>query len=84
MIYDKMPRRLQTQKTNRQKAKINIISITIFWRADLTDRDESLQKPKKLFILSLIFLRKLASLPRFLVLTAVCGSMVLNIAERSA
>ena len=59
-------------------------SNTIFWRADLTDRDESLQKPKKLFILSLIFLRKLASLPRFLVLTAVCGSMVLNIAERSA
>ena len=67
-----------------QSSQKNRISNTIFWRADLTDRDESLQKPKKLFILSLIFLRKLASRPRFLVLTAVCGSMVLNIAERSA
>ena len=78
-------RRNQENKNPITTTKKNpTISITIFWRADLTDRDESLQKPKKLFILSLIFLRKLASLPRFLVLTAVCGSMVLNIAERSA
>jgi hypothetical protein len=81
---------IKRTRNNKEKTKMNpykqesCISNTIFWRADLTDRDESLQKPKKLFILSLIFLRKLASLPRFLVLTAVCGSMVLNIAERSA